>query len=429
MSIGVSLDTRGSPGTILRTLTKLTRYDDGIGYRERILTPVGFHRAAPAETRLDAVMSWLSRIANVFRASGVDRDLDDEMTFHIECVIDDLVADGMTRDAAEAMARRQFGNCLRLREESRDAMLLPWLDSLVRDIGLSARMLARNRLVTAACILSLSLALGACLAAFSLVDALILRPLPVREPERLISVAVPGGNPDVVEDEFSYPEFARLRDAGQGRVDFFAISYPTRPRVTFDVARGEREIVRAQFVSGDAFEQLGIGAAVGRLLDEHDDPRHGAQPAAVLSHAFWMQRFGGDRGIIGRWFVMHRAKGAVQFQIVGVTQPGFSGIEPGYSTDVWIPYAAEDRSAFANSGYRTLRVIGRLKQDVAIAQVRDVLQAAFTNFRRENVGPGLGANAPADAAAQSENAPLSVHSASGFSGRCGFSQASPRSCC
>ena len=141
-------------------------------------------------------MSWLSRIANAFRSSGVDRGLDEEMTFHIESRIADLVAGGMTRDAAEALARRQFGNRLRLREQSRDVKLLPWLDSLVRDVRLGARMLRKNRLVTAAAIVSLSLALGACMAAFSLVDALILRPLPVHQPERLIYLTFPSTNPD-----------------------------------------------------------------------------------------------------------------------------------------------------------------------------------------------------------------------------------------
>ena len=111
-------------------------------------------------------MSWLSRIANAFRSAGVDRTVDEEMTFHIESRTADLVSAGMTRDAAEALARRQFGNRLRLREQSRDSKLLPWLDSLVRDVRLGARMLRRNRLVTAAAITSLSLALGAFAAAF-----------------------------------------------------------------------------------------------------------------------------------------------------------------------------------------------------------------------------------------------------------------------
>ena len=253
-------------------------------------------------------MSWLSRIANAFRSSGVDRALDEEMAFHIESRIADLVAGGMTRDRAEALARRQFGNGLRLREQSRDVKLLPWLDALVRDVRLGARTLRRNRLVTAAAIVSLSLALGACAAAFSLVDALILRSLPVHQPDRLIYLTFPGTNPDLPEDDvFSDPAFVRLRDAGRGLVDLFAVAYPDKPRVTFDVASGDRETVRAQFVSGDAFARLGVGPAAGRMLTMQDDQRPGTHPVAILSHAFWMQRFGGDPGIIGRWFVLHHS--------------------------------------------------------------------------------------------------------------------------
>ena len=357
-------------------------------------------------------MSWFSRIANAFRPSGVDRALDEEMTFHLESRIADLVAGGMTREAAEAMARRQFGNRLRLREQSRDVKLLPWLDSLVRDVRLGARMLRRNQLVTAAAIVSLSLALGACAAAFSLVDALILRPLPVHQPEHLIYLTFPSTNPDAPEDDvFSDPAFVRLRDAGRGLVDLFAVAYPNKPRVTFDVSSGERETLRMQFVSADAFGRLGIGPAAGRLLTMQDDQRPGAHPVAVLSHAFWMQRFGGDARIIGRWFVWHHPKEDRQFQIIGVTEPRFNGVEPGSATDVWLPYAMQDASAFGNSQYRTLRVIGRVKGDVSLDQVHSVLQVAFTNFRRDDATTEFGANTPPDRVAQFVNTPLHVRSA------------------
>jgi len=357
-------------------------------------------------------VSWLSRMANVFRSSGTDRALDDEITFHIESRIADLVAAGMTRDDAQALARRQFGNRLRLREESRDVKLLPRLDSLVRDVRLASRMLRKNRLVTAAAIVSLSLALGACMAAFSLVDALILRPLPVHQPERLIYLTFPGANPDAAEDDvFSDPAFVRLRDVGRGRVDLFAMAYANKPRVTFDVASGERETVRAQFVSGDTFERLGVGHAEGRLLTMLDDERPGMHPVAVLSHAFWMSRFGGDPAVVGRWFVMHGSKDDHHLQIVGITEAGFRGMEPGYSTDVWLPYAMQDGSTFGNSGYRALRVIGRMKEGIAVEQARDVLQAAFTNFRHDDVANNFGPNPSPDRVAHFINAPLYVRSA------------------
>jgi predicted permease len=357
-------------------------------------------------------MSWLSRIANACRSGSVDRRLDEEMTFHIESRIADLVAAGMTREAAAAMARRQFGSRLRLREDCRDVKLLPWLDSLVRDVRLGARMLRRNGLVTAAAILSLSLALGACMAAFSLVDALILRALPVHEPERLVYLTYPSPNPESPEsDNFSDPAFVRLRDAGRGRVDLFAMAHPNKPRVTFDVARAERETVRAQFVSGDAFERLGVGPAAGRVLTMQDDQRPGTHPVAVLSHAFWMRRFGGDPGIVGRWFVIHRRNQDRPFQIVGVAEQRFSGMEPGYSTDVWLPYAMQDGSAFGSGQVRSLRVMGRVKEDVPLAQVHSVLQAAFTNFRRDDALAEFGANTPPERVAQFVGTPLHVRSA------------------
>ena len=121
-------------------------------------------------------MSWLSRLANVFRSGRVQSELDDELQFHIDERIHELTASGLTRAAAAAEVARRFGSPLRLREQSLDVKLLPWLDSIVRDIGLGARMLRKNAVVTTAAVLSLSLALGACVAAFSLVDAL--RPPP-----------------------------------------------------------------------------------------------------------------------------------------------------------------------------------------------------------------------------------------------------------
>jgi putative ABC transport system permease protein len=364
-------------------------------------------------------MSWLSRLANAFRSSGVDRGVDEEMTFHIESRIADLVAAGMTREQAKATARRQFGNRLRLREESRDIKLLPWLDSLVRDVRLGARMLRKNRLVTAAAILSLSLALGACVAAFSLVDALILRPLPVRDPQHLIQLSVPT-NPNAPDsDTFSDPLFLRLREAGRGRVDLFAISYPERPRVTFAGPGAEREPVRLEFVSGDAFDRLGLVPAAGRLLAAQDDVRAGAHPVAVVSHAFWMQRFGGDPAIVGRWFTLHRRDDSspvggvpdVPLQIVGVAEPRFRGIEPGRPTDVWLPWAMGDPYAFGNPNHNSLRVFGRLRDGVALEQGHAILQAAFTNFRREYAARHMDPSRSPDRVPRFISTPLNAQSA------------------
>ena len=126
----------------------------------------------------------------------MQRELDEELQFHLEERTRELMAAGMTREAAAREAARRFGSPLRLREQSLDVKLLPWLDSLGRDVRLGVRMLRKNGGVTAAAVLSLSLALGACVAAFSLVDALILRPLPVRQPEQLIYLTFPTERPE-----------------------------------------------------------------------------------------------------------------------------------------------------------------------------------------------------------------------------------------
>ncbi len=156
------------------------------------------------------------------------------------------------------------------------------------------------------------------------------------------------------DDDFSDPAFVRLRDTGRGRVDLFAMAHSNKSCVTFDAASGERETARTQFVSGDAFERLGIGPAAGRLLTMQDDRRSGAPAVAVLSHAFWMKRFGGDRGIVGSWFVVHGPKEDRRFQIIGVTEPRFGGMEPGYPTDVWLPYGAQDPYAYASRFVETM---------------------------------------------------------------------------
>ena len=131
-------------------------------------------------------MSWLSRVVGVFRSSGVDRALDEEITFHIESRVDDLVAAGMTRETAEAIARRQFGNRLRLRESSRDVKLMPWLEDLVRDVRHGLRALRRTPVFAAVAILTLALGIGANTAILSIVNGVLLRPLAYPRPAQLM---------------------------------------------------------------------------------------------------------------------------------------------------------------------------------------------------------------------------------------------------
>ena len=251
-------------------------------------------------------MSLRSRLTNVFRPARVGRGLDDEVQFHVEERIRELMATGVSREAAAEQAARRIGSRLRTREQSLDIKLMPWLESLVRDIRLGLRVHLRNAPVTIAAVLSLALALGASVAAFSLIDALILRPLSVREPGRLVYLAFNNVSRSGIlstseSSTLPDPMFVQLREAGRDRVALFAMSTQVLRSMSFDGADAEREQVRTQFVSGDAFTTLGVSPAAGRLMSTEDDLTPGAHPVAILSHAFWQRRFGGDPSIVGRW--------------------------------------------------------------------------------------------------------------------------------
>src|SRR5258706_1679112 len=174
-------------------------------------------------------MSLWSRIGNVFRSDRLSREIDEELRSHIE----EAIKRG--RDPEEA--RRAFGSTLRRREESRDVRLLPWLDSLRADAVFGWRQLKKKKATSAAAILSLALAIGACTSAFRLIDALLLRPLPVAAPERLYVVARqgidPGGNFRVSES-CEYPLFRQMRAAVKDQAELIAISYSDR----VDIASG-----------------------------------------------------------------------------------------------------------------------------------------------------------------------------------------------
>lgn len=324
-------------------------------------------------------MSLLSRLMNVWRADRVAEELDEELQFHLGERIRRLVEDGMAPDDAAREARRRFGSPLRLREESRDVKLLPWLDSLLRDLSLGLRMARKHAVVTAATVLSVALALGGCLAAFALVDALMLRPLPVRQPEQLVYLTFPTNAPDQSESEtFNDPAFLRLRTAGRGLVDLFAMSTQVVRPVILD-GGAEKEPVRTQYVSGDAFERLGVGAAVGRAFTLRDDDSPGSHPVAVVSHAYWVRRLGSDPSAVGRSFTLEGRP----FEIVGVIEAGFEGVEPGRPTDIWLPYAMYNPHAFGNASFNWFRIFGRVSGGVALERAQSALQVAFTGIRRD----------------------------------------------
>ncbi len=316
-------------------------------------------------------MSFWSRIANLARGDGLNREIDEEMDSHI----DEAIEQG--RDPADV--RRAFGSRLRRREESRDVRLIPWLDSMRADLIFGVRQLKKKKIISAAAILSLGLAIGACTSAFRLIDALLLRPMPVAEPDRLYVMASRGMGPDGTfrtTESNEYPQFRLMRAAVKDQAELSAVSYGERVDVTYKSDQ-EMEKAQLQYVSGWMFSSFGLKPALGRLFTESDDLRPRAHPYAVLSYNYWVRRFGQDPKVLGRTFRM----GNDVYQIVGVGPERFTGTEPGTFTDIFIPtmmhagVTHDDRSWF--------RTFVLLKAGVAPEIVRDRLQAVFNAVQHE----------------------------------------------
>jgi len=318
-------------------------------------------------------MSLWSRIANVLRGDGLSREIDEELESHIE----EAVRQG--RDPAEA--RRAFGPALRQREESRDIRLIAWLDSLRADTVFGWRQIKKSKVTSAAAVLSLALAVGACTSAFRLVDALLLRPLPVAEPERLHVVAFEGAGADgknMTYDSSSYPMFRQMRTAVREQAELIAISYADRIDLTYGRDQ-EMEKAYWQYVSGWMFGSFGLRPALGRLLTENDDLKPGAHPYAVLSYDYWTRRFGRDPKAIGRTFRM----GNDLYQIVGVSEKRFTGTETGTVTDIFVPMTMKNPRTLASSNNFWLRTLVQLKPGVAAEPVHERLRATFRAIQEE----------------------------------------------
>ncbi len=322
-------------------------------------------------------MSLWSRIVNVVRGDRLSREIDEELQSHIEEAIE------QGREPGEA--RRAFGSPLRQREASRDMRVIAWLDSLRADVISGWRQLMKNKVTSAAAILSLALAIGACTAAFRLIDAMLLRPLPVAEAERLYVVAFQGSfTADGKAKEYdscSYPMFRQMRAAVKGQAELIANSmYNGSVDLTYG-ADQEMEKAHVQYVSGWMFGSFGLRPAVGRLLTENDDLNPGAHPYAVLSYDYWTRRFGKDSKVIGRTFRM----GNDLFQIVGVAEKPFTGTETGWVTDVFVPMMMKNPRTLASLNNFWLRTFVQLKPGVAPEPVHERLRATFRAIQEERV--------------------------------------------
>jgi predicted permease len=323
-------------------------------------------------------MSLWSRVADVFRGDRLNSEIAEELESHI--------AEAIERGRDPEEARRAFGRSARHQQQSRDARVVAWLDSLRADVLFGWRQLKRNKVTSFAAILSLALAIGACAGAFRLIDALLLRPLPVAHADRLYALSRQGIGFDGkfgAFDGWAYPSFAQMRDAAKDKAELIAISYANRTDVTYKTDQ-EMEKANLQYVSGSMFDVFGLRPALGRLLTEHDDQTPGAEPYTVISYDYWTRRFGRDPHVVGR--IIHIGNNA--YEIVGVSEKKFTGTEPGTFVDIFVPVMMHHSVRRTDSTFvRTLVV---LNPGVAVEPLRQRLAAISHAFEAKRLSGETG---------------------------------------
>ena len=278
-----------------------------------------------------------------------------EIESHLQMHIDDNLRAGMTAKDACRNAIIKLGGIEQTKENYRDRKGLPWLETLLQDVRFGFRMLRKNPGFTTVAVLTLALGIGANTAIFTLIDSVMLRPLPVAQPQQLIQITriVDGQN-----QPLSYPQFSQLAAQMHSIGGAFA-RQSTNAVLTMD---GAEEQVAGEIASGDYFPVLGLNPAAGRLLSPQDDAAPGGSPVAVISFNYWRRRFAENPDVVGRTFSV----AGHAFTIVGVTPEDFTGVVRGQNPDVTFPLSMAEVLWGTNSLWRqeddhySLEVMARL---------------------------------------------------------------------
>lgn len=334
-------------------------------------------------------MNPLRRLSALFRRSHLDREMDEEMRAHLERETEQNLARGLSPQEARYAAQRAFGGVEQFKERERDARGFVWLEQLAQDVRYALRQLARAPGFTLVVVLTLALGLGVNSTVFMFVSDFFLRPLPVKEPERLVYVmqqsprfGVPLG--------FSVPDYrdfsaAAADDNASGTSIASAFSglllYRQMPVA---LSRGATTTERTWMaaVSANFFDVIGVGATQGRVFSASGAGQSGSDPVIVLTHGYWMKRFGGDPGIVGQTVSIN----GVACTVIGITTPGFHGPQWTDALSGFVPMTLlpqltpADRGRLENRGQLGNMMMGRLRSGVTAEQARaaaDVMLASL----------------------------------------------------
>jgi predicted permease len=345
-------------------------------------------------------MTFITRLQSWFRnllhRSRAERDMDAELHFHVEARAEDLVRSGVPREEALRRARLEFGGIEQAKEQCRDARGVTFAETLSQDLHYGLRIFLKNPGFTAVIILTLALGIGANTAIFSLINAVMLRAVPVRNPQQLVvfrwqartnpkfhgysSHGDCGRGGEGFGCSFSVPLFERMHSDAKV---FSSLTAFAGPRQIDVGGNGPASIGRGELVSGDFFQTLGVGTYIGRPIGPEDDTTS-ASPVAVLSYAYWKGSFASDPNVIGRTFQLN----GMPCTIVGVAAESFTNLAPGKTQDFFLPIHSLERlnlmwygelSPLADSQSWWTVIVGRLNDGVSLQQAQSAATSIFYN--------------------------------------------------
>jgi predicted permease len=331
------------------------------------------------------------RMRSLLRRGRVEAELEAEIRGHLEQRAREHMARGVRAEEAWLAAHREFGGAEQSKEECRDMRKVNWIEDIVQDVRYGLRTLRRNPGFTAVAVLTLALGIGANTSLFSVINAVVLRSLPVRHPEELVTLSDPaaGGMMQGLQDGersfFTFHEFEWLRDNDASLSGIFAVSSSN-----FDIPVGVTDSdagspAAISLVTGAFFDVLGAQPAMGHAFSTEVDRGRNEAPEAVLSYRFWENRMQRDANAIGKKIRIRHAL----YDVIGVMPPNFNGVSVGEAPDIWVPVTMQQAimpgrdwlSQPPGSIRRTLflHVIGRLKPGVSAAQANASLNTTFHN--------------------------------------------------
>lgn len=332
-------------------------------------------------------MNWLGRL---FARKQMEAELDKELRFHFESQVADKVHSGIAENEARRQTRLEFGGIEQIKEDCREPRGTVWLESTLQDLRYGLRQLRNAPGFTLIAVLTLALGIGANIAVFSVVDTILLRPLPFPNSQQLVRIVEK--NPKAGESTKTYTadatqDFQQQNHSFQSVSGYFAFTGPNNFKLS---GNGQPTPATGMLVAQAFFKTLGVKPALGRLFRPEEFIHH-AQPAALLSYPYWKRRFGGDPGIVGRTVDLSDKLDLnnSSVTVVGVLPQSFdfgAVFSPGAKVDLFVPYIMDD---FRNDG-NDLALVGRLKPGVSMAQAQSEADALFPQFYFENKHPEYG---------------------------------------